>query len=166
MHSRLTDRIFFAAPGEWTMWRCLQCGSGYLDPRPTEESIHLAYRNYYTHNEESELSANSLLSRLRLALGNDYRNSRYGAKQSFAIPFVGRIAAKLLPGARTHVDCEYRYLPTAAAERRLLDAGSGNGAFLRMARESGWDACGVEPDAAARRVADGQGFDVRASLGE
>ena len=164
LHARLADRTFFAAPGEWTMWRCVECRSGYLDPRPTPDSIHRAYEVYFTHSEQSENSTGSALARLRNAIGNDYRNSRYGAQLEPVVPFIGRLAAKLLSRHRNQIDCEYRFLPKAVAGHRLLDVGSGNGAFLRKARELGWEACGVEPDPAARRFSDEHGFDVRPSL--
>jgi len=40
---------FHAAPGRWTLHRCRGCGSAYLDPRPTQATIGLAYRAYVTH---------------------------------------------------------------------------------------------------------------------
>src|SRR6266852_6812100 len=49
LYSNLIDNVFYTAPGHWTLYRCQGCGSAYLDPRPTPEFIHLAYRNYYTH---------------------------------------------------------------------------------------------------------------------
>src|SRR5215471_6561033 len=45
----LHDRTFGVAPGAWTFRRCLACRALYLDPRPDRASIHVAYRNYYTH---------------------------------------------------------------------------------------------------------------------
>jgi SAM-dependent methyltransferase len=165
MHTGLADRSFFAAPGEWTMWRCLKCGSGYLDPRPTQESLHRAYDVYYTHGEgDDDEVPTSLRGRLRYLLGNDYRNARYGAGLAFAIPLLGRFAARLMPGHRAHIVCEFRFLPKASTEPRLLDVGSGSGGFLRKARDSGWNACGVEPDTSARALSDKYGFDVRPSL--
>jgi 2-polyprenyl-3-methyl-5-hydroxy-6-metoxy-1,4-benzoquinol methylase len=164
VHSRLADRTFFAAPGEWSMWRCLECGSGYLDPRPNSETLHRAYATYYTHDERTEAMDGSVWSRVRFALGNDYRTSRFNAGRSFAIPLVGRLAAMLLPGPRTQINVEYRFLPAGEPGRRLLDVGCGNGEFLQRCRDSGWVACGVEPDPTARRLAEKDGFDVRASL--
>src|SRR5438067_9223839 len=50
LYSNLIDKVFRTAPGRWTLYQCQGCSSAYLDPRPTPESIHLAYKNYYTHS--------------------------------------------------------------------------------------------------------------------
>jgi SAM-dependent methyltransferase len=42
----------------------------------------------------------------------------------------------------------------------LLEIGSGRGGFLSVARDSGFDVCGLEPSAAAVREAVASGFDV------
>jgi hypothetical protein len=43
LHDDLQDKVFFCAPGIWKMWRCDNCHSGYLDPRPNKKTIGLAY---------------------------------------------------------------------------------------------------------------------------
>ena len=50
LYEGLSDNVFFCAPGVWNMYKCNHCKAAYLDPRPTPESIHLAYRSYYTHD--------------------------------------------------------------------------------------------------------------------
>jgi len=52
-HTDLSDRLFRAAPGRWTLHDCAGCGGAYVDPRPTRETIGLAYRSYYTHDDEA-----------------------------------------------------------------------------------------------------------------
>jgi len=56
------------------MYCCKDCGSAYLDPRPTPETIGLAYSNYFTHNFNSreDLSNLSLGYRIRRILANGY----------------------------------------------------------------------------------------------
>ena len=51
LYDNLRDKIFFSSPGVWKMWRCRGCGFGYLDPRPSVESIGRAYAHYYTHGD-------------------------------------------------------------------------------------------------------------------
>ena len=46
---------------------------------------------------------------------------------------------------------------------RLLDVGCGNGSFLGVARQAGWECYGVEPDPEAVTVATAQGITVLAS---
>jgi 2-polyprenyl-3-methyl-5-hydroxy-6-metoxy-1,4-benzoquinol methylase len=162
LYSGLSDRIFFTAPGEWTMWRCAGCRSGYLDPRPTRETIGLAYGRYYTH-APGERPEKSLFSRFRQALGNDYRNARFNTRLP-AIPFAGRLAVGLLPQTRNGIELEYRFLPPFRRGARLLDVGCGNGDYLRVAHDAGWQVMGVEPDPEAAKIASADGFEVRSSL--
>src|SRR2546421_13078960 len=73
----LPDRVFRCAPGVWTYYRCRQCRSAFLDPRPTQASLGLAYTTYYTHEETVEKEAKGW-RRWRLAWQNGYLNRRYG----------------------------------------------------------------------------------------
>lgn len=164
LHSDLTDRIFFAAPGKWTMWRCVRCRSAYLDPRPTPETIGLAYANYYTHAEHREHQSSSWIEWLRNSLGNDYRNARFNTRLRPAIPFVGRRMVRLFPHIRRRIELEYRCLPRWRKQARLLDIGCGNGEFLYLVRRAGWQIAGVEPDNNARKIAKDSGIAVRPSL--
>ena len=38
LYEGLRDYVV-GAPGSWTLRRCIVCGSGYLDPRPTSDSV-------------------------------------------------------------------------------------------------------------------------------
>lgn len=164
LYSDLSDRIFFIAPGTWTMWQCTSCRTGYLDPRPSKSTIGLAYGRYYTHKRADVLPGKSVLERFRQALGNDYRKARYKARLIPILPFVGRVAIKLLPKVRRRIDFEYRFLPRLSQGSSLLDVGSGNGDFLRTASGAGWEVAGVEPDPKARKLASAEGVDVRETL--
>ena len=69
----LSDRLF-GAPGLWTLYRCVGCHSGYLDPRPNSETISLAYEHYITH--KSEQTFRRMLNRwLRWRIAALRRNS-------------------------------------------------------------------------------------------
>lgn len=163
IHSGLEDRIFFAAPGQWSLWRCLQCRSAWLDPRPTEASIGLAYSRYYTHEDGGTTLPTSRLAKFRARLGNGYRNHRYGTRLEPASS-LGRWAA-LFPPFRWPVDAAYRFLPRArSGHGRVLDIGCGNGGFLLAAKEAGWQVMGIEPDRAARAAAEVHGITVVPTL--
>lgn len=160
----LEDRIFFVAPGRWTMWRCASCGSGYLDPRPTPSSIGRAYERYYTHEEPwVPAPPATALQRLRAGLANGYRNRRYGTR---SVPehglgyWIGRIARPLaLPADRA-----FRFLARRACDGphpRVLDVGCGGGAYLATAVEAGWQAVGIDFDAKAVEGARRRGIDAR-----
>src|SRR5438128_9487785 len=146
LYSDLIDNVFYTAPGRWTLYRCQGCGSAYLDPRPTPEFIHLAYRNYYTHKgfePRASLEALSVFRRLRRTLANGYTNWRYG---TCLIPAsqLGIPAAWLLASLRRLLDQQFRYLPRPTPGSRVLDVGFGSGAFLENAMAAGWDVAGVE----------------------
>src|SRR6187551_2344272 len=109
LHEGLTDRLFHSAPGTWTIWRCLGCESAYLDPRPTEKTILLAYGNYFTHAEAVRRPA-VRLDRLRTSLANGYLNARYGTQLRPASR-LGLALAAVLPLRRAKTEREVRHLP-------------------------------------------------------
>ena len=141
----LKDEIFFSAPGEWSMSRCGECRSLYLDPRPTEASIHIAYDGYYTHQPEGEYRSDggeASPGKRKLGLGAlkaVVRNLFSGVSEDY----VSRVGAPPRPGAR------------------LLDIGCGNGGFLTRAGAAGWDVFGCDFDPGAVRTARAVGAEVR-----
>ena len=161
-HERLLDNVFRCAPGKWTLFRCQGCRAGYLDPRPTPDSIGLAYRRYFTHAPENRASLEELnwMRRLRRALANGYRNHYYGTDERPASP-LGTVLLKLLPSQRALIDAEARGLRKVLPGARLLDVGCGNGAFLDFARRAGWKVTGVDPDPLAVDAARKKGLDVQ-----
>ena len=163
LYDDLTDSVFFCAPGTWSLHECNGCRSAYLDPRPTPETIHLAYQAYYTHLGPSVPETADALRGLRLMrrmLTNGYRNWRYGTRDQPASR-LGVIAAYCLPTLKRLIDRELRYLPAPANDRRLLDVGFGGGTFLDAASRAGWIASGVDPDPVAVSNGKQRGLDVR-----
>jgi SAM-dependent methyltransferase len=150
----LRDRAFRSAPGTWTLVRCSGCGSAYLDPRPSQETIELAYRSYYTHGS----GAPPPVGRLRRGLANDYLRARWGYGEEPAVP-GGRLIPRVAPSRGALVDREIRHLP-AKPGGRLLDVGCGSGAFLAQMTELGWRTQGIDPDPAAVGRAREAGLDV------
>lgn len=160
LHKDLTDRVFFSAPGEWSMYRCESCASAYLDPRPTSEAIGLAYQRYFTHNEAPSFSSLNFLEKLRRRFANGYRNHRYDTRD-YPASILGILAACLMPNGRSIIDVGMRHLPKVKEGKQLLDLGCGNGAFLLRARSAGYEVVGVDFDAKAVEAACSQGLDVR-----
>jgi len=149
LHEGLTDNVFFIAPGKWTSWRCIECHCSYLDPRPSHTSIHIAYRNYYTHEEpisNPTYGTLSLFRKLRRTLANGYINWRYSTKKSPSSK-VGIPLLLCLWPLKNSIDRTYRHMPRIPAGGGvLLDVGCGNCAFLEVAKSSGWCVFGVDPD--------------------
>jgi len=165
LYADLTDRVFGVASGKWTLYRCANCSSAWLDPRPDKVSIGMAYEDYVTHVADDDVSVqptSRLIRRLHSWI-NDYKNARYGLKR---IPAAkgGRWLVSLVPSIRAKADAQCRHLPQLPLPghgRQLLDVGFGNGGFLKLAGEMGWSAEGIDFDAKAVEVARAQGLNVR-----
>jgi SAM-dependent methyltransferase len=153
--SGLRDRAFRSAPGSWTLMRCKDCRSAYLDPRPTAETIEVAYRSYYTHGPTTLAPR---VGRLREGLANDYRRARWGYAQGPTVP-GGRLVPRVARSRGALVDREIRHLP-ATPGGRLLDVGCGSGAFLAQMALLGWRTQGVDPDQSAVAAAHEAGLSV------
>ncbi len=160
LHRDLTDRVFFCAPGKWSLYQCGGCESAYLDPRPTSESIARAYGSYYTHEPESEVDDTpSAFERFKRASYNGYLNAQYNFDLRPAMSW-SRWAVAAVPSVRFKRDLMARHLWLERKGTRLLDIGCGNGAFVRAARALGWDAEGLDPDPNAAAVGRAAGLPV------
>lgn len=163
LHPGLTDRVFQVADGSWDLYRCATCQSAYLDPRPTQQSIGRAYSSYYTHDAEDHPIVRRM-GRVRTLLHdwiNGYENRRYDVQRPFASP-VGRWLLPLLPSLRAAADTECRHLPRLPkGGGRLLDVGCGNGGFLMLAQQAGWQVEGLDFDEGAVSTARSRGLAVR-----
>ncbi len=166
LYDNLRDKIFFSAPGTWKMWRCENCGVGYLDPRPTVKSIGQAYANYYTHggwqlgNGGPLPGGTSPIRWILHGLGNDHLNARYGSNFRPRI-LVGRWLMQGIPATRRWIGNHIRHLPAPKpGHNRLLDAGCGSGYFVWTAQKLGYQAEGLEIDPKACAQARAHGLTV------
>lgn len=163
LHSGLVDNVFRVAAGKWTLWKCAKCRSAYIDPRPSPDTIHLAYSYYYTHQEaagKDEYVSLSPFRKLRRRLVNGYTNWRYSTHAAPSSAF-GVAAALAMPSLRRVLDRQYRHMPRLPkGGGRLLDVGCGDGSFLSLARGCGWDVVGLDPDPKAAANAAKQGLTV------
>lgn len=158
-HAGLRDYFFQCAPGQWSLFQCAECGGGYLDPRPTPDTIALAYSTYYTH--QTYTVANGLHNRIWRALRDDYLHAAFGVPSTTAV-WPGRWLLRLFPIGRQGLDAvlarNIGLLPGEGAS--LLDVGCGNGNYLEFARSAGWQVRGLDFDPAAVAAARAQGLDV------
>ena len=156
----LEDRVFGAAPGKWTLQRCLNCRTAYLDPRPNQQTIGLAYQNYFTHIPSEPSQPATILAWLRRALANGYRNSVFGTHLQPSLT-IGGVLGRMFPATVAAIRAEGRSLHRwANSGGRVLDVGCGNGRFLVVARQMGWHCYGVEIDSVAAAVSRNEGIDV------
>jgi SAM-dependent methyltransferase len=163
LYSGLTDCLF-GAPGEWKLNRCPspECGLIWLDPMPLEEDIGIAYESYFTHAITDDSQSPPSLGMLRRAAElsrSAYRAWRYNYGDGVGKPLRWLLA---IPIRLARIDCEIPLRYLAVPEKgRMLDLGCGAGSVLKIARELGWNAEGVDFDAQAVDAARGKGLSVR-----
>ncbi|HEY0149547.1 MAG TPA: class I SAM-dependent methyltransferase [Allosphingosinicella sp.] len=149
----------FGTPGTWDYWRCT-CGLLYLDPRPAAHTVSELYRHYYTH----ESAGPPLRWRergFRGAVRRGYLNARYGYRFPKA-SLLGRLTWRFRQDAVRNLDYMIRHLPAPREGRcKVLDIGCGNGDFVAVARDLGFQAAGLDPDSRAVELARGSGLDIR-----
>lgn len=160
LHNRLKDDTFNSNKDTWTLNRCDSCSSAYLAPRPSPETIYLAYENYYTHDIK-DCKNKSLVGmrKIKRILANGYKNWKYGSNISPS-SYMGVIIAYLFPSARASMNKEMRHLPKLFKGAKLLDVGFGDGIFLQTAKQIGWDVKGVDFDPNVVANAKKNGLDV------
>lgn len=161
-YTGLTDQVFLCAPGQWDLYRCEDCASAYLNPRPTPASIGLAYTSYYTHAPMvmGKSGAGSWWRRWRAAQRNSFLNKNYGYYLKPATQFSLFVSQR----RQRRFDRYAGYLRYPGPGARVLDIGCGNGSFLAQMQSLGWKVCGIDPDPRAVEQAQKAGLDVRAEL--
>lgn len=162
LYEGLTDRTYRCAPGQWRFVACDGCGSAYLDPRPDERTVDLAYVNYYegAHaNRPAGEEARAGWRRFRRSVRNGYLNGRYGYRLTPASR-LGRVLVPFMPGQRERTEEYVRHLAAPHGAARLLDVGCGEGEFLSVMRALGWSVTGIEPSEQAAEIARSRGISV------
>ncbi|MCL4556938.1 MAG: methyltransferase domain-containing protein [Gammaproteobacteria bacterium] len=156
----LQDKVFGSDYEGLPMVRCVACDSAYLQVRPNEQTIGLAYQRYYTHEQSNSNGAKlSPFRRLIRATMNSYRNRKFGLSLTPSNLF-GYWLVSLLPWLSQGLINEIRSLPKPLPGQRLLDVGCGNGKFLVMAKAMGWEVVGVDFDELAVNTARKAGLTV------
>jgi SAM-dependent methyltransferase len=162
---RNRDYLGSDAADVWSLWRCTDCASLFLDPRPDDASIPRTYQGYYTHQSPSQLSSHGKAGGFFWAIVNDYLQRRFGLRDEPRLA-GGRWLCAAIPPLRMKLDYHGRHLfvQDFPAKGTLLDVGCGNGEFLALARRMGWRAMGVEPDPHAVAACRQQGLTVYSGL--
>ncbi|HLY63859.1 MAG TPA: class I SAM-dependent methyltransferase [Terriglobia bacterium] len=149
-YEALRDRLF-SAPGVWNFLKCPGCGLIWLNPRPVPEDNGKVYSTYYTHSDNG---GSSKLATLREKIELSVLASLPGYQAlapSRAWRQIGRIL-RLIPPIMEQA--WFGPLCLDGLEKgKLLDIGCGNGNFLAIMRDAGWEVMGVDPDPASAKIA-------------
>jgi 2-polyprenyl-3-methyl-5-hydroxy-6-metoxy-1,4-benzoquinol methylase len=140
-----------AAPGEWALAQCGNCGLVWLYPPATAADLARAYESYYTHVGPTDARALGGWRAAVLRTEFGYDTARPPANGGGWQP--GARLLRRFGLIRDSAGAEVMYL-RAHPDGRLLDVGCGSGSYLSLMRGLGWQVTGVEPDAAAVSRAD------------
>lgn len=136
------------------------CGLLWLDPMPLDEDLGLAYAgDYYTHHGDPPPT---WPRRAYHWLRRGYLARRFGYHAE-TVPLWHKLLGSLIvlhPRRRADMEFTAMHL-TAVPGGRLLEVGCGSGQALRVLRDLGWHAEGVDFDRAAVESARARGLDVR-----
>jgi SAM-dependent methyltransferase len=122
----------------------------WLNPRPVPEDVGKAYKNYLTHVDRGHRRKG--LFREKAALGLYAANRGYSQlAEGWAWRLLGK-ALRLLPPMREIGTLGIMCLE-GTKKGRLLDIGCGNGCFLALMRDAGWEVLGVDTDPVGAQLA-------------
>ncbi|MDA8206747.1 MAG: class I SAM-dependent methyltransferase [Thermaerobacter sp.] len=157
LYEQEPDRLF-AHEGRWDVAECRDCGLWWIDPEPTPDAVASFYTRYHTHGLPHDRASAFQASMTYFAVRRRvFRRSSVRRLLAWGVrqprdALAARVVRYLTAGLPLHPD------PT---QRRLLDVGSGNGWFLRMMADLGWQVHGCEPDPTAVHRAGLAEVDVR-----
>ena len=154
-YSTLTDRLC-GVPGQWNFCRCSRCGLIWLNPRPVPEDIQRCYPdNYFTHEATQlpSLGSSGIKRFVRAVALQSSFGYKHLARQTWYASLLGRMTMSV-PFLRKKVTMGLgaRLVPYREGGR-ILDVGCGQGSYLALMKELGWDVAGIEIDSEAVRIA-------------
>ena len=129
-----------------TIWRyseCNQCGSLYLFRRLREEYISLAYRGYYTHNDLNfeNYSGKFLIKKIVKYFSKPKNNKNINKKIKYFL-------CHNFPPLKNFLSAKSRNIGELKPGT-ALDFGCGNGDFMKLAQDIGWNVKGYDLDSDA-----------------
>jgi 2-polyprenyl-3-methyl-5-hydroxy-6-metoxy-1,4-benzoquinol methylase len=148
-------------PHPYRLVRCRQCGLGYLNPRPDQQSIRQFYPDEYEWYQppvrRQSWWKNCQQHLRRLVMSHCFGNPP--ALTSWWEKLLARLAAPWLrPTPDSQIGLPYQ------GEGRLLDFGCGSGWYLHKMRELGWQVTGMDFNASVARQVE-ERFGIRVHVG-
>ena len=156
-YHNLRDRLF-GVSGSWQIRECsnASCRHLWLDPSPINEDIHLAYVEYFTHQDKSQ-SHISLLQRIVLA----YQTHHYQYPVRNIKQFH-RLLSFLLSQFKffkEYMDYPFVYFK-GLKKGKFLELGAGSGEMLSQFKDLGFNTEGLDLDLKAVKRAKQKGLKI------
>lgn len=162
LYDRLEDR-HFGAEGSWRFVECVSCGIVFLNPRPSEERIHVAYTERYATRKRipGVSSQPSIARQLIRNLKKAYLACSLGYPSGgFPLERALGVVPLLVPFWPQRINDQVlglRYVQNG----QLLDVGCGVGAFIAYMKSAGWSVTGVDLDPKVIETCRAQGLEAR-----
>lgn len=156
-YHHLKDRLF-GVGGSWQIRECANktCSHLWLDPSPINEDNHLAYAQYFTHQDNAQLNTSFLQ---RIVLAHQARHYQYPVKN---INTNHRFLSFLLSRFKffkEYMDYPFIYFKDIK-KGKFLELGSGSGGMLNQFKQLGFDVEGLDLDPKAVQNAKQKGLKV------
>lgn len=127
-------------PGNWDIYQCDNCKLCWIYPWPSDEEITNFYSNYHTHGTNN----------FHTSLFQYLMTTIIISRKIFQHKFIKALLSKRKYWPRMFKSLwEYltAYLGTPQRNSNvLMDIGAGNGWFVHLMRDIGWNASGIELD--------------------
>jgi 2-polyprenyl-3-methyl-5-hydroxy-6-metoxy-1,4-benzoquinol methylase len=156
-YTDVEDWSFYSAPGKWDYWECKKCNSLYLDARPNQRSIGMAYQNYYTHEKYNQ----KIFTSFKKIIHNELNSNRLNInlRPRLHIPNFLKFALEPLH-KRLPMSFMLNGLRDMKTKGVIMDVGCGSGEMLNIAHHLGWKAYGIESDPEAVKNARNKGLNI------
>jgi len=141
------DILYGVVSSKFSIFRCLDCQAMFLFPFPSKEKTETFYpKHYYSYKtEESE----GFFTNLRKKI------IKYKMETEIKFGFIDRMLIFLFQSKFSGIPLYKKQ------DGKFLDIGCGNGGNLKILKNYGWDAYGIELDENAVEYANKQGLNVK-----
>ncbi len=150
LYEHQPDRVH-GHPGDWDILCCGTCSLYWLWPMPTGEELASYYSSYHTHGKSSTAKP-SLFQHLMTSLVVQRRMFHWRPIRWLFFPKKQSLRPRLIRHVGQYLSA-YLLRPPSETLAKLLDVGAGNGWFVRLMLDIGWNAVGIEPDPEAAAYA-------------
>lgn len=155
-------------PGKFGVVQCKNCHLARLSPRPLKKNLGYYYPEdgYYSYQEIStENTSQSFAGKIRESIRRlVFADLNYPVSELTTLEKVLQPAVVKLFKPRATFGWNERF-PRYVSGGKALDVGCGNGAFLNVLKQLGWEVRGIEMSSKAAQVAK-TAFDIDVFSGE